>query len=113
MEWPAKSSPVFRSEPGRSPVRRHRGRGLVALLAVVIACVPVAAAAAQHTALITDGIAALSRRDVHSAVRLFNEAATDSSGSVASAGERWLAHVAWKVNGDARAATTHLDRALI
>jgi hypothetical protein len=93
-------------------VTSHRGRVLVARLAIVVLCAPVASVAAQHTTLITDGIAALSHRDVHSAVRLFTEAATDSSGSVASAAERWLAHVAWKVNGDARSATTHLDRAL-
>src|SRR4051812_47103970 len=107
MVWRPRSSRAFRSERRRNAMRR--GLILVPLLAFVVTT---RSAAGQGAVLVSNGIEALSRRDLRSAIRWFDRAAADSSGNVASSAERWLAHLSWKVRGDAASAANHLDRAL-
>ena len=69
-------------------------------------------AMAQTTTTISAGIEALARRDIGGAKREFSRAAAHANPAVRSAGEQWLGHIAWRVNGDQATAATHLARAL-
>src|SRR5437773_126756 len=102
MSWRA----FGRERTDRSTLRRRS-----ATLAITAVVGGWWTAAGQAT--ITDGMTMLARGDVAGAVRRFRLAAQDSSPALRSTGELWLGHLSWKVFADARAASAHLERAIV
>jgi hypothetical protein len=87
-------------------------RALVVGAALTV-CARTASGQSAGAAAISNGLTLVARRDIVGAEREFRRAAQDSSAAFRSAGEQWLGHLSWMVYADARAASEHLDRAII